>query len=189
MVNIAKFDRQEVVSRAMRLFWQKGFKGTSTRDLQQVINMHPGSIYAAFGSKAGLYREALDYYAGEMAARLQSLIQQHGSVLEGFQAFFRQALLDQQHSPPSNMCMLVKTAVELQGKEVALCEQAKLRLAETEQLFTRLLDQARANGELPAETSTTELARYLQIQMMGLRSYKACSAETQTIEAMIERLF
>lgn len=65
MVNVAKYDREAVIRQAMLLFWEKGFYATSTRDLQQTINLRPGSFYAAFGSKESLFREALRCYAGE----------------------------------------------------------------------------------------------------------------------------
>jgi len=48
----------------MRLFWRHGYEGVSVADLTSAIGIAPPSLYAAFGSKAGLYREALDLYAG-----------------------------------------------------------------------------------------------------------------------------
>lgn len=48
----------------MRLFRRHGYEGVSIADLTSAIGIAPPSLYAAFGSKAGLYREALDLYAG-----------------------------------------------------------------------------------------------------------------------------
>jgi AcrR family transcriptional regulator len=48
----------------MHLFWQHGYEGVSVADLTSAIGIAPPSLYAAFGSKAGLYREALNLYAG-----------------------------------------------------------------------------------------------------------------------------
>lgn len=48
----------------MRLFWRHGYEGVSINDLTDAIGIAPPSLYAAFGSKAGLYREALDRYGG-----------------------------------------------------------------------------------------------------------------------------
>jgi len=59
MANKVKFERENVIRVASQLFWEKGFTATSTRDLQEAINMRPGSIYAAFGSKEVLYSESL----------------------------------------------------------------------------------------------------------------------------------
>ncbi len=57
------FDRNEAVETAMRLFRRHGYEGVSIADLTGAIGIAPPSLYAAFGSKAGLYREALDRYA------------------------------------------------------------------------------------------------------------------------------
>lgn len=46
----------------MRLFRRHGYEGVSIADLTVAIGIAPPSLYAAFGSKAGLYREALDRY-------------------------------------------------------------------------------------------------------------------------------
>ncbi|MBE7212293.1 MAG: helix-turn-helix transcriptional regulator [Gluconacetobacter diazotrophicus] len=47
----------------MRLFWRHGYEGVSIRDLCDAIGgIAPPSLYAAFGSKAALYRETLDRY-------------------------------------------------------------------------------------------------------------------------------
>nr|WP_275409576.1 TetR/AcrR family transcriptional regulator [Planotetraspora mira] len=47
---------------ALGLFWAKGYDGTTMADLSSAMNLKPGSIYAAFGSKEGLYEKVLDRY-------------------------------------------------------------------------------------------------------------------------------
>ena len=56
------FDRNEAVEIALRLFRRHGYEGVSIADLVGAIGIAPPSLYAAFGSKAGLYRETLDRY-------------------------------------------------------------------------------------------------------------------------------
>src|SRR5690606_20535349 len=56
------FERQEALEKAMRLFWRHGYEGVSVGDLTREIGIAPPSLYAAFGSKAELYREALKRY-------------------------------------------------------------------------------------------------------------------------------
>ena len=63
MAKATKFDRQDAVDKATHLYWEKCFHGTSMRNLQDVIDMRPGSIYACFGSKEGLFKEVLNNYA------------------------------------------------------------------------------------------------------------------------------
>src|SRR5580693_8681575 len=56
------FDRNEALGLATRLFWLKGYDGTSIVDLTDAIGIEAPSLYAAFGSKKELYAAALRHY-------------------------------------------------------------------------------------------------------------------------------
>ena len=66
------FDRDELIERARDLFWERGWAGTSLKDLEAALQMKPGSFYAAFGSKERLYSLALEKYAADGQARLKA---------------------------------------------------------------------------------------------------------------------
>lgn len=57
------FDDDTAVLAAARLFWRHGYSGTSTRALSSALGLSTSSIYAAFGSKAGLFERAVRTYA------------------------------------------------------------------------------------------------------------------------------
>ncbi len=56
------FDREQALHRAMNLFWERGYEGTSIGDLTDAMGINKPSLYAAFGSKEALFREALALY-------------------------------------------------------------------------------------------------------------------------------
>lgn len=58
-----RFNPDEAVATAQRLFHAKGYDAVSVADLTKALGINPPSFYAAFGSKAGLYARILDRYA------------------------------------------------------------------------------------------------------------------------------
>lgn len=56
------FDRDGVLKRAMMLFWKHGYDATSVSLLTEAMGIGAPSLYAAFGDKRGLFKEALDHY-------------------------------------------------------------------------------------------------------------------------------
>src|ERR1700723_936133 len=57
-----EFDRDQALGQAMRLFWSRGYDATSMADLRAELGITQASLYAAFGSKEQLFREAVDLY-------------------------------------------------------------------------------------------------------------------------------
>ncbi|MDR9826505.1 TetR/AcrR family transcriptional regulator [Vibrio sp. FNV 38] len=171
MANKAKFDRNEVVEKATNLYWEKGFNGTSMRNLQDAIDLRPGSIYATFGSKEGLFKESLSHYAQLGIERLHFCQQRSNSVLEGLTLFTHQLVVDTQKNSPSGMCMLQKTVAELTDEQSDLLSFAQSLLQNMEQQIAQLIERAKEQDEVPADKDSKQLARHLQVQILGLRNY------------------
>ncbi|HZY67703.1 MAG TPA: helix-turn-helix domain-containing protein [Devosia sp.] len=93
MARARAFDTDTVLWAAANLFRQRGYRNVTIPDLAEATGLVSGSIYNAFGDKAGLFRAALRHYvtgfvqprlerhAGE-GARLEDLEQLFLSVLE-----------------------------------------------------------------------------------------------------------
>ena len=56
------FDVNEALDRAMKVFWSKGYEGASLAELTRAMKINSPSLYAAFGSKEGLFHAVLDRY-------------------------------------------------------------------------------------------------------------------------------
>ncbi len=189
MANVAKYNRDDVIRKAMLLFWEKGFNGTSTRDLQQAVDLRPGSIYSAFGSKEGLFKEALRCYSANTYTLMQEKIQQQGSPLAGLQAFIHCVVISNRNSAPSDMCMLVKTVAELTDSRPELLHESQALMKKGELSFARVLQEAQAQGELPSVADPQALAKYIQVQMIGLRIYLRTSNDVAAVEKLITEIF
>ena len=185
-----KFNREDVIEKAKNLYWERGYHATSMRNLQDVINMHPGSIYAAFGSKDKLFIESLNRYAAEGAKSLTDCMAQKDTVLDGLKYFIHTMIVRNKATAPSGMCMIVKTVAELtQNDSPELLAHATGILEKIEASFAIWFGQAIDSGEISAEKESTELARYLQIQIIGLRTYAQVTSDDAAVEKYIDDIF
>lgn len=186
----AKFNRDDVIEKAKNLYWEKGYHATSMRNLQDVVDMRPGSIYAAFGNKDNLFKEALNRYAEEGAANLANSIAQEETVLAGLKRFIHSVTVCSKGTAPSGICMVVKTIGELtQNDSPELLNHATSILERVESSFVKTFQQAINNGEISSDKDPAELARYFQIQVIGLRTYAQVSNDTDAVEKYIDGIF
>lgn len=57
-----RLDISAAADTAMRIFWARGYDNVTTAELSDAFGVKPPSVYAAFGSKAGIFAAALDRY-------------------------------------------------------------------------------------------------------------------------------
>lgn len=188
MANTVKFERDTVIRAASQLFWEKGFHATSTRDLQDAINMRPGSIYAAFGSKEGLYSEALKDYTVQMQEQIEGFLASSDSILGGLHVFVENIILERQ-SFPSAICMLVKANSEFTENDANLRELNFTLASNFEQYLSGLFEQAIQAKELANTRTPLEYSRFFQVQLTGLRGYLNRPEVAELAQPMIQQMF
>ncbi|EJN6961170.1 TetR/AcrR family transcriptional regulator [Photobacterium damselae] len=189
MANTPKFDRQQVIDKATNLYWQKGFHATSMRNLQNAIDMRPGSIYASFGSKEGLFKQALQHYQQQGVIELNQCLANSASPLAGLKRFIQQLVLETPKSAPSGLCLLAKTVAELTCDNQELLDEACRLLNKMEAEFEKVIISAQQHGEITKEKDSAELARYVQVQIAGLRTYAKTHPNSGAISTMIDDIF
>jgi AcrR family transcriptional regulator len=189
MANISKFDREDVLVKAKNLFWQKGFLATSTREIQTTMDMRPGSIYAAFGSKADLFHQTLIHYAQTSARDLNDKVEQHEHAWEGLKQYLRGLILPCCAEVPSELCMVMRTLAELDESHQETLDIAKDLLTKVEHRFASIIELAQQQGDLSAEFDKNKIAKKLQVHIIGLRSYLKATGDTETVNQQLEEFF
>ncbi|KAA8603079.1 MULTISPECIES: TetR/AcrR family transcriptional regulator [Vibrio] len=189
MAKTAKFDRQDVVDKATNLYWEKGFHATSMRNLQDVIDMRPGSIYATFGSKEGLFKETLARYTELGILNLNRFRNETDSPIQALENFVRRVVVESKQSSPNGMCMLAKTVAELTDEHSELLEEAKKSLKIMEGEFAKVIAEAQELGEISKEREPAQLARHVQVQIAGLRTYAKTCDDIDLLNSMVEDVF
>ncbi len=162
-----EFDTDAALDVAMRLFWERGYEGTSISDLSQAMGIHPSSIYAAFGDKQALFALAAKRYADVPAQYMVKALEQ--PTLRGFilAAFDNTAEFLGSKEHPSS-CFTLTGAISCGlDTEPAKILMREIRLENEAAIKARLL-KARRAGEFPKKENVGDYARYLSSLLSGL---------------------
>lgn len=162
-----EFDADEALDKAVFLFWRQGYEGTSMSDLVDAMGITKPSLYAAFGNKEELFKKAVDRYEERRIAFLGGIFDQPSSrrAIEAFLMMFTGA--DAPDGTPCG-CLMVQGALVCSPDGEAVKEDLlSRRSSRMKQLFERLEDW-KAIGDLPPDTDTESLGRYVATVANGL---------------------
>ena len=76
------YDREDVLRKAVDVFWRKGYRACSVSDLVESTGLNTASMYKEFGDKGGLFVESLEYYRQHILAAIDDLNSESGSISE-----------------------------------------------------------------------------------------------------------
>ncbi|MBR7834668.1 TetR/AcrR family transcriptional regulator [Actinospica durhamensis] len=108
-----QFDVDVALGQAMTAFWERGFAATSLDVLSAATGLGRGSLYGTYGSKDGLFRQALQRYADHYGARYDAALEaQAGEPVAAVRAFFAVTLARIVDPDVPTGCLLAQSAAE-----------------------------------------------------------------------------
>ena len=188
MARTAEFDRQEVLQRALDIFWQEGYCKCSVARLVEATGLKPGSLYAAFGSKEGLFLAALEFYGRQSVRRLQACLDSADSPLQGIRTFIDQIGERVLNREQQRGCFLVNSVLEFSPGREAVNRVVETFFSTIESLFVSALKKSAEAGELPPDQNPAALAKYLLVNIWGLQVLARTNPDEETVQAVLERI-
>src|SRR5436305_13985260 len=92
MARQKEFDRDEVLHKAMEVFWTRGYEGASMQDLVKRMGINRQSIYDTFGDKHSLFLQSLDRYREIESRKLFAVLERPGSVKKNLRQLFEEVI-------------------------------------------------------------------------------------------------
>lgn len=179
------FDRDTALDAAMRLFWRKGYAATAISDLTEAMGIGPTSLYAAFGSKEGLYGEALRRYGELYEHRVWEHFGRAATAREAIAALLLDSAAALTSSPDEAGplgCMVTLSNAGGEGA-VELGERVRAARAVGLERIRARLARAREEGELPADLDIEALARFVITLQNGMSVQARSGVGREELEA------
>jgi AcrR family transcriptional regulator len=172
------FDRETVLQAAMKLFWERGYEGTSFDDLTAVMGISPSSFYNAFGSKEQLYKETTDTYLAATRGWFAGTLAEVGDTREAFEKLLTAMAdkLTRKDMPPG--CMISVAGTQVGPSLSPIRDMMVAHRAQSQAVLRERLERGVREGDLPDGTDVASLAAFYSAVMRGM-SVQACDGASR----------
>ena len=169
MARSKDFNEDEVLGKAVDIFWDKGYNGTSMQDLVDGLGISRSSLYDTYTDKHTLFVKALNNYRCSVSQLMLNMINNTGSAKRSIESLLRittsDLLRDEQHKG----CFMVNAAVEVAPHDEAVRDIVRANDADIENAFYEAIKKGQATGELSARHDALALARFIFNTVKGIR--------------------
>jgi AcrR family transcriptional regulator len=163
-----EFDRDQALRTAQEAFWTRGYEGTSMADLVSALGLASARIYAAFGSKQDLFREAIALYEANEGSFGTRALAEEATARRSIERMLNEAVEIYTRPGRPKGCMVVSAATNCAVENDQVLQWlAERRRARTASIVARL-KRAVQDGELNPDTDTQALGDYYATFMHGL---------------------
>lgn len=187
MARVLEFDYDKAIHKATRIFWKKGYSGTSLRDLLQGMGIGEGSFYNTLKSKKQLYLECLKHYNDTVGRRRFSALFSPASAKEGVRAFFKSVLDDLDDPKTARACLMARSVSSDVLADADLKKVVRGNMTAFVGAFAERLKFAKDKGELPMDFESEVVAQIIGTYVQGLFRSVLVSYDRSELERQVDR--
>ena len=186
MSRTKEFDTEEVLDKAITLFWDKGYNACSIQDVVDGLGLSRSSIYETFGDKRQLFLAALKKYQVAGMDALRREMENSTDIRQSITRLFESILPCNLKDPLQKGCFMVNTGIELAPHDPEIAELITKNRRETEETLAAAIRRGQENGQLSTRQDPMSVARYIYVNLSGLRVTSSSGVfDTEAMEQII----
>jgi TetR/AcrR family transcriptional regulator, transcriptional repressor for nem operon len=167
MPAVKQFDPNQVLERAMRVFWKRGYEATSIQDLVDATRINRASLYATFGGKRELFLAALARYEEVVIKALFETLADR-EPRRGMERMFEGLLRRMSDSSYPRGCLYTNTSLECPAGGNLTSRAIAEFFARQEAAIHQLVSRAQAQAVIDPNRDARALARFFLSVAHGL---------------------
>jgi AcrR family transcriptional regulator len=178
------FDRKQALSRALDVFWRKGYEGASLSDLTDAMGIASPSLYAAFGSKEALFREAMALYEAVEGPEIFAAVESATTAYAAIEALLLQSARAYTRRGKPNGCMLVLAALHQTEATDALRRDLARARCHSVDTLQAILERGVARDEVASGADLRAIALFYTAVQQGMSIQARDGARREALESI-----
>ena len=174
-----EFDVDEALAAALRVFWSKGYEAASLTDLTEAMGITRPSLYAAFGNKEALFKQALDLYESEKLAYVRNALQ--APTARGVAERMLAGTIDNITSECRG-CLGVIASVHCSNEDSPIRQDVNERAQSARNAITARMQRAIDDGDFTIPVEAEAMTRYLTALMQGISVQAGAGASREELQ-------
>ncbi len=185
MARKKEYIEEEVIEKAMNLFWRNGYETTSVRMLEKEMGINQFSMYSSFGNKHGVFLESIKCYKKKAKQELIDKLKESTNGIEGIKEYFYNFIEFSKDTKLNKGCLLTNTVNEL-GEHADTIIMSEIIKFATD-IKSHIIKKLETDKQKDSVTIAKQ-ANYLMVSLQGL-SVASKMFERQQLEDFIESAF
>ncbi len=189
MPRTREFNKDDVIVRAMRLFWKHGYEGTSIRDLIDAMGISSSSMYEVFRDKRGVFLAALAYFCEQERARIAQMAYDASTP----EAFIRQLFgtvdqVSQAQNTSLSGSMAFNAMVEFGTRDPDVTQLLLAHYVGIAQIVADVIRRGQAQGSVTSAADPLHLAYTMLTALHGVATVKGAQPNFQYASAITDTI-
>lgn len=179
------FDEDELLGKAVDLFWDKGYHATSAQDLVDGLGISRSSIYNTYTDKKTLFSKALRQYQGKNTSAVLTLLGNADNPAEAIKQVLYGVIRESEEDKLAKGCFMVNTAIELSSHDKEIAELVSENNQSVEDALTSVIEKGQHLGQFKTALPARALARFIFSTISGLRVSARSGAGSSVLEDIV----
>ncbi len=182
------FDRDDALNKALGVFCEYGYQGTSLAQLTDAMGMNPPSVYGAFGDKQQLFIEVLSHYHAPYLNVVKACFKAQATTLEALGELFQMS--ETQHVCRNALgCLIVNSGINRSDESSAIGDKIKEIHETNENLICERLERGQKEGDVAKQVNARKLARYINGILQGAAVTARGQQSPQAVKDLLDEGF
>jgi TetR/AcrR family transcriptional repressor of nem operon len=186
MARTKVFDEEEVLNKAVNLFWSKGYNGTSAQDLVDELGISRSSLYDTYGDKFNLFKNALLQYRKNFAGSMIQMAANSTDYEKTIKEIFQYVVTDSLQEKFSKGCFMVNSTIELAPHNEEIAQIVNSNMKDIEEALVNLIKKGQEAGQFSKNHPPLSLARFVFNAISGLRVASKSGADKQVFDDIVK---